>query len=297
MREVGKVEKGELAQRFVDYLLAQGIEGTATPQDRHWVVWVYDDDELAMVRADFERFLNHPYSPAYVSAQAQGRDMRVKEEEEAKRSRHRQIHMRQRWQRGNHRQIPVTMTLIAISVGVALLTGMGSRSGGVESLLTIASYERVGNSIRWYGLHDVMSGQVWRLVTPIFLHYGILHLLFNMMWLYQLGGLLELRLGRLRYLLMILAIAVISNLAQYYSVAPNFGGMSGVDYGLLGFMWAKGRFDPRSGLGIDPNTMMFMMVWLALGFVGFMNMANGAHLGGLLSGVAFGALPALRRPR
>jgi GlpG protein len=92
--------------------------------------------------------------------------------------------------------------------------------------------------------------------------------------------------------------AAISNLAQlYFGGGPNFGGLSGVIYALVGYLWARGRFDPRSGIALPNRMVGFFMVWLALGFTGLLTelvgrIANYCHLGGFAAGVLYGYIAA-----
>src|SRR5205085_2056774 len=81
-----------------------------------------------------------------------------------------------------------------------------------EGTRTITQLTTVDRST---GLDAIRRGEVWRLVTPILLHFGIAHLVFNMIWLYQLGGLVELRKGHLAMAAIVLASAVVSNLGEY----------------------------------------------------------------------------------
>jgi len=64
-------------------------------------------------------------------------------------------------------------------------------------------------------LVEVRGGEVWRLVTPIFIHFSIFHILFNCMMAYQLGGAIEMNRGSTRLALLVLLTAVPSNLAQF----------------------------------------------------------------------------------
>jgi GlpG protein len=161
-------------------------------------------------------------------------------------------------------------------------------------------------------LEPIFHGQIWRLVTPIFLHYGIMHIVFNMWCLYLLGGAIEWRRGRVRYLSMVLLLAVLSNLAQYFlgrigsggplaslPRSPAFGGMSGVAYGLFGYIWMKERFQPEMGLRIGLNNIIIMMGWFFLCMTPLSQtiigsrVANVAHAAGLIVGMLIGYAPVL----
>jgi len=141
---------------------------------------------------------------------------------------------------------------------------------------------------------DIRAGQVWRLFTPMFLHFGYLHIIFNMYWLWMLGALLEIRYRSGRYLLFILGVALVSNLAQAVMSGTNFGGMSGVNYGLFGFLFLHGRFHPAPSFRLERQTIVYMLAWLVLCFTGvFGPIANWAHAAGFLGGAATGFAQAM----
>ena len=153
------------------------------------------------------------------------------------------------------------------------------------------------------GLTDILNGQVWRTVSPIFLHFSPLHLLFNAYWIMTLGTAIETRRGSWKLLAIILATAVISNYAEYAYVERfqeamlgpgrgfNFGGLSGVNFALFGYIWMMGENHPEEGLAMDPRTTMFMLAWLVICFTGFVGpVANAVHLGGLIVGMTLGLL-------
>jgi len=86
-------------------------------------------------------------------------------------------------------------------------------------------------------------------------------------------------------------------LAQYVVnlwTGPGYvGGMSGVVYGLAGFVWMRGKHDPASGVSLDRTTWIIMLVWLVICFGGGMGrIANTAHLAGLIIGLVWGRLSA-----
>jgi GlpG protein len=66
--------------------------------------------------------------------------------------------------------------------------------------------------------------------------------------------------------------------------------MSGVVYGLFGYIWMKGKFDPGDGLMLHSTTIMVMLFWFVFCFFGSLNIANGAHAGGLAVGTLWGYL-------
>ena len=141
----------------------------------------------------------------------------------------------------------------------------------------------------------VLSGQVWRLITPTFAHSGLLHITFNALMIWVFGSRIERILGTSAFLILFCFCAVASNVAQGWFYPPGlFGGLSGVVYGLLGFIIVWQYRLPESILKIPPGVTVFMLVWLVLGFVGGIELlfgtsiANGAHLGGLISGLLAG---------
>jgi len=119
-----------------------------------------------------------------------------------------------------------------------------------------------------------------------------LHILFNMYWLFALGGLIETKKGTWFFLVFILVAAISSNTIQTMWSGPNAGGMSGVGYALFGFVWMKGKYQPYEQMGLDRNTVFLFMAWLVLCMTGALGpIGNAAHVSGLLVGVVFGATP------
>ncbi|MFT5259985.1 MAG: GlpG protein [Saprospiraceae bacterium] len=177
----------------------------------------------------------------------------------------------------------VTTALLVCSVIVALISGIGSRFDAVLPFLISAYLSPV--------LPEVLSGEAWRLITPIFVHFGVMHLLFNSMMTFQLGSLLEPQMGILRFSFLILILAISSNLAQYFATGPSFGGLSGVLYGLFGYFWMASRFNPTFDMRINPSAVKMLMGWFVLcwfnffGLLGNIAIANIAHTMGLAMGM------------
>src|SRR5690606_20479927 len=125
----------------------------------------------------------------------------------------------------------------------------------------------------------LQAGELWRLVTPVLLHGSLLHLGFNMLWLYGLGSQIEAGRGTWPFLGLMLVFAVASNLTQYLWAGPHFLGMSGVVYGLFSYVWMQSRYMPKPDLWIDKGNAVILIVWLFLCMTGLLGpIANAAHV-------------------
>lgn len=303
MRQIGSLDNEIDARRFGAYLLTQGIKNTVEEgAGGSWAVWVEDDDQLDRGRAELDAFRPNRADPRYDAAVGHAEKLRKAADKAEERRRKQFIDVRTRWAKPGQLARPVTVALLGASILVAVFTLGGSREGPLMNALRIAPTTPVDEShITWDDLNAITHGQVWRLVTPIFLHFGPFHLLFNMFWLLDLGSMVEARRGSWFLILFVVVTAVASNLAEYYwpPVHPMFGGMSGVVYGLFGYVWIKGRVQPHLGMGVSQQTVMIMLAWLVICAVGLIpRVANTAHVVGLISGVAFAYLPyAVKRLR
>ncbi|MEH6826157.1 MAG: rhomboid family intramembrane serine protease [Motiliproteus sp.] len=193
---------------------------------------------------------------------------------------------------------PVTLSLIGLSLLLTLLSGFGDNQQWLH-LFTFVDFAFKGEYLRYQSLESLLQGgQYWRLLTPIFIHFSLMHLVFNLLWTWELGRRVELVQGRRRLLWLALVIGVVSNFAQFMMTGPLFGGLSGVIFGLMGYTWLWDRLNPGQRFGMPPALMTFMMIWLVLGIsglierLGFGSIANTAHLVGLLSGLVC-VLPAM----
>ncbi len=193
---------------------------------------------------------------------------------------------------------PVTIALIALTAGVAILSRFGADPAWVH-WLSFSDFELVAGYPYFLPLSQSLdAGQWWRFLTPVFLHFSGLHLVFNMLWLLILGGRIEQYRGGLFLLLLVVVIGITSNLTQYlFSIDhPLFGGFSGVVYGLLGFCWIYSYYLPSAGLAQPRAVIGFMVGWLLVCFtgilevVGFGAIANAAHTAGLVSGCVLGGI-------
>lgn len=178
----------------------------------------------------------------------------------------------------------VSIALIALSALVALLSSFGTLAESL-GILFISDPDQTGFA-------SVFSGQIWRLLTPAFIHFGPMHLIFNLLWVWDLGIVIENRKGPGFYLGFFVVAAVISNVAQYLLTSnPFFGGMSGVVYGLFSYVWIRGRYDPAFNGIMRKATVNMMLAWFVLCWTGLLGpIANWAHTMGLVVGAVWAYL-------
>jgi len=275
------------ARGFGDFLVTQGIynelEGEA---DGSWSIWIRDEDQLTTARTWLEKFQQNPGSAEFLAAPIEAAKKRAAEAKERDEYRQRVRTRRSMFPKlGGYGVGILTYVLIGACLIVAAYSKLGSDREFLRHLL-ICDPENGRDGF----LPDVFAGEVWRLFTPTIIHFGPIHLLFNMMWLYDLGCMIEAR--RSSWLLagLVTVIAVISNFAQFFfSHHPYFGGMSGVVYGLAGYVWMLGKYHPASGVGLNPQSVTILLVWLVVCYTDIVGpVANTAHLAGLIVGMVWG---------
>ncbi len=188
------------------------------------------------------------------------------------------------------RHLPVTLGGIILSlIGFGLVKF--DPGYGLVKYFTFFDFDRMNA----YIIFSVPNGEYWRLITPIFLHFGLMHIAFNMAMLWFVGQRIELLQGSVRMLGICMVIGLGSNIMQAtYSEAAIFGGMSGVVYGLLGYGWVWSMMRPEKNLMIPNVILYFSLFMMVMGFAGLVGalgagkVANVAHLGGLIMGCLMG---------
>ncbi|PTS82826.1 rhomboid family intramembrane serine protease [Pseudomonas sp. HMWF032] len=195
---------------------------------------------------------------------------------------------------------PLTAMMLALTFLVFAVTGTG------ENYTTIRWFSFVDFRIQddhiylAYLNETLASSQWWRLLTPMLIHFGILHLAMNSLWYWELGRRIEARQGAMMLLGLTLLFSLAANFAQYLHAGPSlFGGLSGVLYGLLGHCWIFQRLAPTPAYRLPPGVLVMMLAWLLICMTGIFELlqfgaiANAAHVGGLLSGCLTGLLGGL----
>jgi GlpG protein len=269
------------AKTLADYLVSLDIRNLVEPDAEGWAVWIYSEDQIEAGRQALSNYLDNPGESKFQHASQNAAIVNERKRKEKAKFDERIRTPDRIWVSSSIG--PVTVTLLVVSTVVTLLNMMNPPSP-IIGWLSISQ--------RFGILTEVRHGEVWRLITPIFIHYNLMHIVFNMLVLRDMGTLIESRQGVKVLLLLVLTIGIGSNVGQYFYSGPFFGGMSGVLYGLLGYIWLRGQCDPASGLHLAPMTLAMMLIWFFLCLLNVIpGAANACHVVGLIMGMIFGAAP------
>jgi len=185
---------------------------------------------------------------------------------------------------------PLTALILLMSCLVTMMISIESQPVWLAGL-SIVPFKQVFGGLSYQPLLPTLSdGDLWRLITPAFLHFGVMHLIFNSLWVWELGRMIERQQSTLRLLILFLVSGISANLAQYLMGDILFGGLSGVVYGLLGYCWFWDRFARQPVFYIRKPVFVILLVWLVFCMVGGASMlglgdvANAAHVAGLVTG-------------
>lgn len=188
------------------------------------------------------------------------------------------------------RQPVVTYALIAVNVALFALLYV---NGGPTSDATLQAFGALSPRL-------IEGGQWWRVVTSMFLHASVPHILFNMTSLFAVGTLAERLYGSLKYLAIYLGAGLIGSLASFgYAVATGrldvLGvGASGAIFGVAGALLtlpfqSSNVIPPRLRRRISTSLLPLVLLSLVISYL-TPNVDNGAHIGGLLGGIALSFL-------
>ncbi len=273
---------------FSQYLWQQRIVHRVNEAGEQQELWVKTDEEVELVNAVYAKFASGEMKLRRIETEAG-----VQESGSSKLA-------RVVW---SFIKLPVTLFTILITLLLyPVAWGIDQNQfGDWFAAMTFVPFELTRAGPVFSSVGEIYrQGEYWRLLTPMFIHFSLLHIVFNLLWFWELGRRVETKLGGAELMIIILATSLCSNVLQYVLTGPSlFGGMSGVVFGLLGFTLVWSRILPAQTIALPDGVYIFMFVFLALGFAGIVDllqlgsMANGAHLGGLLSGLALGAAFAL----
>jgi membrane associated rhomboid family serine protease len=189
------------------------------------------------------------------------------------------------------------MAVSAILGGATALAGNGGWFGLMGSQTPLTRWgEVLGYAPYVLGgdPHGIAAGEWWRLVTAMFLHYGLLHLALNMWLLWQLGRYLEAQLGTARFLALYLLAGLGGNVAAYLFTPQNqpAAGASTAIFGLFLAMIVVNRRLKRDISQLIPLLVVNLLFTFAVP-----NVSIAGHLGGLIVGGAVALVIAYAPPR
>lgn len=270
MIEIGRLPNSRAAQAFVDYLKGEDIDCQIEPLVQGVAILVIHDKDVEQARQEFAHFIAHPYDNKYLQASWEHGDTQTKLDYGAP-----SLQLFTQFITGAG---PVTLIVFAVCVLIFAAMNLGFANPIYETLSYFGAVSQSDLS------------QFWRVFTPSLLHFSTMHVIFNLLWWWYLGGRIETRIGTTPLLILLFMAGTLPNIIQYYVSGPNFGGLSGVVYAVVGYTWIMGIRKPAAGIGLPPAYMGFMMIWLALGFTDILgvSVANGAHIGGLFIGLTQG---------
>lgn len=256
-----------IALLFCNYLQTLDIEAQVRHEGDEFVIYC-EQANVNLAQHEFEQFIVHPHHEKYQQAAWQSGDVtNVNPHAPALLS----SFTKQFFSHAG----TVTLTIFTLCWLVFIAANIG---WGNELSVLLKFYPQMNISSFFSEPH--------RLLGPALFHFSWLHIVFNTMWWWQLGGEIENQLSKMHLVNLFLFSAIVSNIGQYLVSGPNFGGLSGVVYGLVGYVWFMGWLAPEKGLDISRPILGFLLFWLLLGYTSLLpvNVANTAHLLGLISG-------------
>ncbi|MCW8833486.1 MAG: rhomboid family intramembrane serine protease GlpG [Colwellia sp.] len=271
-----QIEQKNIAHLFANYLVSLGIAAQvveaqkqhASDSSKLAFTIFCQHDKTAQAKAEFEQFIKHPYHSKYQQAAWQHGDTVTVEAND--------LTLLASFKENFLAHAGIVTLVVFV---LCWLVFLGSYLGWAQNIFAqLQFYPRLSL--------DAFFAEPWRILGPAFFHFSWLHIVFNTMWWWQLGGSIEKVLGKTMLINLLLISAIFSNLGQFFVSGSNFGGLSGVVYALMGFVWWYGYLAPEKGLSLSKPIVGFLLFWLVLGFVDLLpiNMANTAHLLGLISG-------------
>jgi GlpG protein len=184
--------------------------------------------------------------------------------------------------------------IIGLAVVLTLLTNFG-----LNNYLELFLFLKSDIGFQYPALENtyLLNNEWWRLLTPTFLHFSLTHLAFNCLWIYILGSKIEELDGKGLLLFVFVTSSILSNAGQFlWTQQILFGGLSGGVYGLLGYCFIIELDGKKGRYGLPEALYLFMLIWLIIGFTGilsvfgFGNVANTAHLIGMIAGFIIGLI-------
>lgn len=274
--EIGSLKERSAALTFADYLNSIGIKAKAMPGfGASYSIYVANESDISKAKLELLRYGNNPFAKAYNKAA---------------------------WQTGKtvKREKTINSNFLSFSMGTYSWTLFSLTS--IIEVMCLLIYvlmlipgidETLVNALAWFNFRDITEDfEIFRVITPVFLHFGIFHIAFNMVMFEAFARPIERHFGALKLGYIVLSLAIVSNTLQmlFLPVGSIMGGMSGVVYGLIGYMGILSRRDDLpEDLRLPQGLLLVSIIFIGLGFF-FSGIANLCHVGGMLLGLVLGLM-------
>ncbi|AOM41900.1 rhomboid family intramembrane serine protease GlpG [Xenorhabdus hominickii] len=276
MIHVTSISNPRLAQAFIDYMATQDIHLTMRPTNEPSQVelWLEDDSQLSLVEQELNRFSRDPLNERYQAASWQA----------GKSVSSFKYRNNLNWDTLKSQSGPLTIAITALCIFVYLL-------------MQLAGTPDIMNWLSWPNRDQYL--ELWRWISPVLLHFSLTHILFNLVFWWYLGSQVERNIGTGKLFEITIVSALFSDWAQSLFSGSYFGGLSGVVYTLIGYVWLTGEISPKRGVNIPRGLIAVSVIWLLVGYFDLfsLNIANAAHVSGLIIGLLMGLWDNLRKQK
>ncbi len=309
MRRIGTLTDPDQARRFADFLFTLSIECNVDIEEapaadgaaggKQCNLWIRDESHVERAKQELESFLQSPTDEKYRVGDEAERIRKQRQSEEKRKKRLQQKVNPKSPATGagplmgvptRQQTIPVVIAMVVLSVIASFSTGFGSpKKSQVPDELSTEETNIYGLSfVDWRDyvigkdpLASIKQGEIWRLVTPLFLHGDTYQLAFNMLGIFFLGSAIE----RLEGSWFLAPADALPPMLAGLAGSPFSIGASGAVYGLFGYLWIRPALSPSYPVRMMPSNVAIMLGWLVFCIFFVERIANGAHIGGLVAGV------------
>lgn len=270
MKVILTTDKPELALRFRDYIRQQyQLElQLYQQQDNYFFALQDDDSNLTVLSVEAEQYRRDPSAEKYAQASWQtGQTYSL---------------------RGRFNSLIPNLSQWKETLGKAPVTWAIALVCVLVYLLSLSSYQLEVYLFTHFPEDSAQYADVWRFFSHAVVHLSFTHILFNLTYWLIFATMIEKNNGSAKVLMLFVSIALISGIVQNFFSGPAFFGLSGVVYGVLGYVYVMSRFDRRQRYRLPGGFIYMLLVGIAVGFIGplvDLHFGNAAHISGLAVGI------------
>lgn len=261
------IENPRFAQAFIDYMAMQNIiiEMSAKPQGKFFDLWLKNKNQFDQVQQELKIFMQDPLNSRYQNASWKTGNIDKKFDY-------------QNYLTFNYfkkQSGPLTIIIFFLSIFIYIC------------MLIFSNY-KVMNYLSWPLSTQYI--EIWRIFTPSLLHFSLMHILFNLMWWWHLAGHIERLFGTSKLFSISIISSLFTNFGQSFFSGSAFGGLSGLIFSLIGYVWITSKHYPSKNIFVSNGLIIFSVLWLFIGYFDIfgIKIANTAHTIGLIIGLLMG---------